>query len=300
MFKGISILGFLDNIGLNKFREISLQPKVGVNRDNNPEQQNNQSNIFSTPQKDTFEPSFRRLNDLDTEIINKNLFKFLPTDSLRIELQLEVFEKRLKDVETNMNVLAFLGYEREHEKFVALEQKKQHISREILQYRQEYRDLGITYKIADTFLDLFQRTKNTVFNTKTAFMGSSLVTGVKGFFPGLKKGEEIKQTLNRSIMFGNSISNLLSPTVMPFGENEQRLFELSQMMAKANGLDSKISKLLNTAASSGSKIGNGFKELNDKAILSFNNFVDKIKLVLPKKSGQENFFELLGSKTDPP
>lgn len=300
MFKGIRILKFLDNVGFNRFREVSLLPKVDVNQKNNQKQQDNQSNFFKNPNKDTFEPSFKRLNDLDTEIINKNLYKFLPVDSLRIELQLEMSEKRMKEVETDMKVLSFLGVEKESEKFAALEQKKQNISKEILQYRQEYRELGVMYKVTDSFADLLQKTKNRVTDAKVAFMGSSFISTIKSVVPAIKAREEIKQTLNNSLMFDSSLSSMLSTTVTPFGENEQRFKEFAHVMTKANGLDFKISKLLNTAKVSGSKLGNAFKTQYEKAITGINDLKQKIQLRFPKKTEQENFFATLAKKAEPP
>jgi len=291
-------LKFLDNISFNKFRNISQQPRVEINQENNQKQQNNPSNFFKTDKNDEFIPSFKRLNDLDTNILNNNLFKFLPLDSLRIELQLELSEKRMKDVETDMKVLSFLGYDKESKNYDALEQRKQFIQEEILNYRKEYRDLGAIYKVADTVTDIFQKTRNKALDTKVAFMGTSFVKGIKDFFPGIKVGDEIKQTLNNSLLFNKSVSNLLSTTVTPFGENEQRFNELAQMMVKANSLDFKISKLLYSAKEAGSKINNHFQDGYNKIITGINNFMDKLKLPLPKIKSQENFFETLAGKAD--
>jgi hypothetical protein len=298
--KGNNILNFLDNIGFKKFRETSLSPGISVNQNNTQKQQDNQPNFFDSPQSDTFEPSFKRINDLDIDIINKNLFKFLPVDSLRIELQLEQSEMQMKDVEADMKLMSFLGYNKENEKFAELEQKKMRISEDINKYRQEYRDLGPVYKIADTFSEIFKKAKVKTIQAKIAFTGSSVVSGIKSIIPGLKTGDEIKETLNTSLLFGNSISSMLSTTVTPFGENEKRFKDMAQMMAKANGLDFKIDKLLDKAKLSGSQISDRLKNGYNWIKLGYNLFLNKMKTILPKKPEQENFFEVLSKKSEPP
>ena len=51
--------------------------------------------LFSAPTT-IFDEEPIEFNDLDSNILNRNMIKYLPTDSIRLELQLERAENRLK------------------------------------------------------------------------------------------------------------------------------------------------------------------------------------------------------------
>lgn len=292
---------FLDNIGFNKLREISFLKKAENKQDNPQKQQNSQHNIFKTPQKDTFEPSSKRLNDLDTNIINKNLFKFLPNDSLRLEIQLQIAEDRKKDVNTEMKVLSFLGVDENSEKYIALKEKEKKIAEEIERHRQEYRNLGVMYKVIDSVSDVVQKSKNKASQTQVAFMGNSVVKGIKNFFPTLRQKSTINQELNSSRILERSMSNMLSTIVIPYGEKEQRLQKLAEVMAKINGWDAKIAKILKSTEKPGLKISDFFKSGYNKTIEIAKSIKNKVANALPhkKEKEQENFFATSLHKTYP-
>jgi len=291
-------LRFLDNIGLNKFREVSFLKKAENKQDNSQKQQNNQHNIFKAPQKDTFEPSIRRLNDLDTNIINKNLFKFLPNDSLRLEIQLQLTEERKKDVNTEMKVLSFLGVDENSEKYIALKKKEKKLNAEIEKHRQEYRNLGVMYKVIDSVSDIFQKSKDKASQVQIAFTGNPAVKGIKDLIPALREKSKINQELNTAQILKESIFKRFSTTVTPVGEENQHLQELARVMAKANGWDAKITKMLKSTKKSGLEVSEFFRNGFNKTITAANSLKDKITKAFSNKKGQEevNFFAKSSTK----
>lgn len=103
---------------------------------------------------DVFDEEPIEFNDFDSNMLNRNLFKFLPSDNLRLELQLERSENLVKKIDEELEYATILQLE-DDLKIDFLEKKRNLLIEKIQQYRQEYRNLGIMYKIAD-FLSVFR------------------------------------------------------------------------------------------------------------------------------------------------
>lgn len=100
-----------------------------------------------------FEDEPIEFNDLDLNILNRSLIKYLPTDALRLELMLERAEKRLEKVTEEINTSRLLKIS-ESDKDDFLEKKKKRLINDINGYKSEYRKLGFVYKLADILADL--------------------------------------------------------------------------------------------------------------------------------------------------
>jgi len=97
-----------------------------------------------------FEEEPIEFNDLDSNMLNRNIVKFLPTDSLRLELQMERAEKKIRNIDEEIKACEILEMQEiANEEF--LKKSKKRLLQKISSYKSEYRELGFIYKIADMF-----------------------------------------------------------------------------------------------------------------------------------------------------
>lgn len=283
-------MNFLNNINFSNIKNIPFKGIISAKNENNAKNQENQFNFFKNPQKDSFEPSFKRLNDTDSNIINNNLHKFVPADSLRIELDLEKTEDKLSDVKSDIKVLKFLGYDDNNSKIAELQKKEKELSEKIRNDRDNYRNLGIMNKITDSaavfYLDTIQKAKE----TSLSFHASPIVQKLKSALPALNSRTEAKETLNNSIMFGNKFSSVLSKTIVPYGEEGERFAKLAEMMANKNKIELKINDILKQAKKPQSIIKRTYESVKSIISANLSDFDAKIKSFIPIKRSKENIF----------
>lgn len=118
---------------------------------NKKKTENKKYNLFSEA-LNLFEDEPIEFNDLDFNILNRNLIRYLPTDSLRLELQIERGEKRLNRLNEEIKACEMLELQEiANEEFLKKSKKK--LVQEINSYKHDYRKLGYIYKLADAFSD---------------------------------------------------------------------------------------------------------------------------------------------------
>jgi hypothetical protein len=131
-------------------------------------------------------------NDLDSNMLNRSMIKFLPTDSLRLELQLERAEKKLKKVDEEIKTSELLAIEETaNEEF--LKKKKKQLIEEINLYKSEYRELGFVYKIADMFLDTKNKMAENINNFKDLIFSQQLFKKIFEKIPGYAEKQKLEK-----------------------------------------------------------------------------------------------------------
>ncbi|OGI22992.1 MAG: hypothetical protein A2287_01435 [Candidatus Melainabacteria bacterium RIFOXYA12_FULL_32_12] len=281
-------MGFWDNLNLIKFNQTHLVPKIDQNNDDGRQQKNQNifSNLLQEVPKDTFEKSYKRLNDTDSNILNKNMVQYLPTDSLRIELQIEKAENSLKDVDKEINSIKLLELDKNGNKIAQLEEKKGLINKEIQDYRSQYRELGLIYKITDIVTDGYNKAKDKFQEAKVAFTGRSLITKAKKLIPGLQEREELREILNKLDALQTNTEKVFSTKTNPIGENHKYFNEITILMTKANKLDAQTSKFLDSTKKAKLKITEIVKNTYSQVINSAKNTyikaTEKLKILKDK------------------
>ena len=158
-----------------------------------PDERLNKQKFSLLPSGNTiFDDEPIEFNDLDLNILNRNLIKFVPTDALRIELMLERAEKRLDKVYEEIKASKLLEInEPDHEEF--LEKKKNRLLYEINSYRAEYRQLGIIYKYVDIFADFKNIIIRFLMFLKKLFYSLPFAALILNKIPGFKEKQKIKK-----------------------------------------------------------------------------------------------------------
>jgi hypothetical protein len=130
-------------------------------------------------------------NDLDSNMMNRNLVKFLPTDALRLELLIERTENNLKVVNEEIISAEMLEFSDENEKDF-LNNKKRQLLTNLLHYKAEYRSLGSIYKFADMLADLKVLIKQLFIKFKIFLFSIPFFALLLNKFPGQKNKQKLK------------------------------------------------------------------------------------------------------------
>ncbi len=138
-----------------------------------------------------FDDESIEFNDLDSNMLNRDLIKFLPTDSLRLELQLQRAEKRLKKIDNEINAIQTLQIE-ETEREELLENKKRFLNHKINSYKSQYRQLGYMYMAADFISETGIAIKEKIENLQKKVFSMSFCKLLLKKIPGYKEKQKLK------------------------------------------------------------------------------------------------------------
>ncbi|HSA06334.1 MAG TPA: hypothetical protein P5556_04070 [Candidatus Gastranaerophilales bacterium] len=137
------------------------------------------------------------LNDLDSNILNT---KNISSESARLEIQLANTEKKLKKVNNEIKInenLDITGFA-SSKKLYSAEKK---LKKEIADYRKEYRQLGIAYKIADTANQIEEISFNGIKTIKDKIRGNGFIKQILSIIPAYKDKEKAEKAkfLNKKL-----------------------------------------------------------------------------------------------------
>ena len=138
--------------------------------------------LFSGPNT-LFDDESIEFNDLDSNMLNRNMIKYLPTDSLRLELQLERAEKRIKKIDDEIKTSKLLEME-ETSRNELLTKKKNQLNKEMTSYKSQYRKLGFIYLLADMISDIGIKTTEKINNLKDYVFSKPLFKTILEKMPG--------------------------------------------------------------------------------------------------------------------
>ncbi|EKE04000.1 MAG: hypothetical protein ACD_20C00120G0001 [uncultured bacterium] len=259
---------FWDSVKLIGFNQSPLVPLTGQSNDNERQKKNQNifDNLLEQVPQDRFEKTYKRLNDNDSDIINKNLVQYLPNDSLRIELQLQGAENVLKEVDKEIKSVKLLELDQDGDKLAKLAEKKEQVNQEIHGYKAQYRSLGLIYKITDIVADGYNKIKDDFLKVKDAFTSRPLIETVKKFIPGMKEREELKEILDKLDALQLNTEKVFAAKPNPYGENDKYFREITILMSKANKLDAQTNKFIDTTQKAKSKIIESSQDTYNKAV----------------------------------
>lgn len=240
-------MGLFDNISFNNFKISSFVGKINKL----PDGESGNRNIFKNPSQELPEDVFEKaptthISNPDPNIDNENAGLLTDDNSLKIEIKIEKTEERLKKVEDEINITKLFELDKDGKKLEELNLKKQSLEEEIKNYRSEYRNLGWIYKTADYFTDLYNKSTEFLNKVKVTMTEHPAVVKIKYLIPGWRKNEEIKQSLEKLCMLDNNLKGILSKSVNPFGESENKLNDFVAYMTQANKISFQANKFFRT------------------------------------------------------
>lgn len=213
-----------------------------------PDSQSKQKNIFENHLDHTFEDinkPYSHINALDTEIYRETLYEHLPTQSLRLELQIEMVEKKLNEVDKEMHAAKLLTFEGDREKFEELENKKRSIIERMNKYKSQYRALGFMYRVGDICNEFYSTANNQLNNFTISFKSHPAMRALQQFFPELQRRYEINQALQKLQALQFRALNLIN-TSPSFGKIDEKNIRLTQILQATHTIGSGIRTLMQT------------------------------------------------------
>jgi len=139
-----------------------------------------------------FEEEPIEFNDLDSNMLNRNIIKFLPTASLRLELQIERAENRLIQIDNEIKACQILQMQEIASEDYLKKLRKKTI-KEINLYKTEYRNLGFLYKVADVFSDIKTNIFDSYRNCKNQLKSVIFLLKILNKLPFFSKKQQLKE-----------------------------------------------------------------------------------------------------------
>lgn len=146
-----------------------------------------------TSGKDTEEKSYEELsgiNDFDTSILDANA---IASEPLRLEIKLAVSEKKLEKIKKERKINKTLGIE-DLPSNKKLQDAEKKVKTEITSYRKQYRELGITYKIADICNQAELFVNNTITGLTESAANLGIIKKILSKIPNYKEKEQYKKS----------------------------------------------------------------------------------------------------------
>lgn len=208
---------------------------------------NNDANFFESnskhnqeqPQSQTqTQTSGSRLNDYDSNILENNAYLTISDEMLKIEHRIEILEKMLAKLNTEIDVLQSFGY---MVQITDLKHRREKILDELAELNEAYDKLGLSAKISNQIASAMSFTSNkkaTAFSKFKAFIIVQILARVSKKF---NYSRVMKDLLSKLTNINSSVDELVTMQV-PYGEMTSRYEKLTAYLNKANTIHAKISK----------------------------------------------------------
>ncbi|MDP4121309.1 MAG: hypothetical protein Q8876_09710 [Bacillota bacterium] len=217
---------------LNNYLLTSLNGKNDANFFESNSKQNQQQ------QQPQTQSSGSRLNDYDSNILENNAYLTISDEMLKIEHRIEILEKMLAKLNTEIDVLQSFGY---MVQITDLKHRREKILDELAELNDAYDKLGLSAKISNQIASAMSFTSNkkaTVFSKFKAFIIVQILARVSKKF---NYSRVMKDLLSKLTNINSSVDELVTMQV-PYGEMTSRYEKLTAYLNKANTIHAKISK----------------------------------------------------------
>ena len=275
---GIYPLGYSDFFKITGNKAYSPVPAVKDQNNKRNGGYNMPRNIFAEPLSDDVfvkspQPQ-KRLNDIDSKIMNKSLLNYLPTDSLRLELLLENAEAELEITQSEINAQKVLNLDKDNQKMQELTAKKALLEKQIKGYKEQYRELGFLYKISDFFSELYQSVKEKALNLKESFVQNTLVQILAGFIPEIKQKAYVSSLIEKFNAVQLKTSSVMNQKTSPYGEKDSYAKEYEDLAFKSSLLEFQSKRVLAPKENLKTKTQERLETLKEKILFFVSVFVD--------------------------
>lgn len=205
----------------------------------------NDANFFESNSKQNEEQqqskaqtSGSRINDYDSNILENNAYLTISDEMLKIEHRIDILEKMLSKLNTEIDVLQSFGY---MVQITDLKHRREKILDELAELNEAYDKLGLSAKISNQIASAMSFTSNkkaTAFSKFKAFIIIKILARISKKF---NYSQVMKDLLSKLTNINSSVDELVTMKV-PYGEMTSRYEKLTAYLNKANTIHAKISK----------------------------------------------------------
>lgn len=200
--------------------------------------------LFDKAPEESFVQIRKRINDFDSSLILENAQKTVNNQSLKIELKISSTEKELEKVNDQIYLLELLNLDFDKERLSDLYKTKTILEKQIMLLKDEYKKMGLIYRISDDLSELFSLCKS-VFPKD--FL-SEIRKKIEEFLPFMKKTCELNSEIQKLKLLHQKLSEKPDNRKIPFGEKEKEIKNFVAFWSKAKQIDAKINKLIKEKA----------------------------------------------------
>lgn len=197
--------------------------------------------ILATPSQQishTFITNSRRINDLDSNILEEKAYENVESEPLKLEYRIEEKEKAIQSLNKKITAADTVGDQQE---LFSLRIKKQRLEQELRDLYKEYtsQDLSskLSGKINNAAAGIRQR-KMPVINAIKRFIKRHILARISKRFKSIVTIGDSLETLDA---INKNVDELLSMKT-PYGETKQNYQKLTEYLYKAHKIRSQINK----------------------------------------------------------
>lgn len=179
-----------------------------------------------------------RLNDYDSNILENNAYMAISDEMLKIEHRIDILEKMLSKLNTEIDVLQSFGY---MVQITDLKHRREKIQDELAELNEAYDNLGLSAKISNQIASAMSFTSNkksTIFSKFKAFVAVYVLAKISKKF---NYSRIMKDLLSKLTNINSSVDELVTMKV-PYGEKVSRYEKLTAYLNRANVIHAQISK----------------------------------------------------------
>lgn len=179
-----------------------------------------------------------RINDYDSSILENNAYQLLSDDMFKIEHKMEMLEKTLAKINSEIMALQSLGAAIQISELI---ERKEKIERELIELNKIYSELGISTMISGQIASVVNFTakkkRNFLSRTRT-FISRKILAKIS---PKISLNQAMKDALENLCNINLGVDELIKMQI-PYGETSKRYEKLTAYLNKANTIHSKIAQ----------------------------------------------------------
>ena len=178
----------------------------------------------------------RHLNDYDSNILQEGAYREVSDEVLKLEYKISKAEKEINELAKQIQLATDIE---DKELVTHLNIKKLQWEKDLKILTEEYKNISISAKISSGFTS---KIKDKIDNTKKmiGFWGEILLSKFSGKWSSFL---EIRDSLSTLESINKSVDELIA-VQFPYGEAGDKYEKLSKYIARANSIQSEISKFM--------------------------------------------------------
>lgn len=218
---------------INNFLLTSLNSRNDANFFESNPKQNEQKE-----QQQQAQASGHRLNDYDSNILESNAYLSIPDEMLKIEHRIDILEKMLSKLNTEIDVLQSFGY---MVQITDLKHRREKILDELAELNEAYDKLGLSAKISNQIASAMSFTSNKKASAFSKFKAFIIIKILARISKKFNYSQVMKDLLSKLTNINSSVDELVTMKV-PYGEMTSRYEKLTAYLNRANTIHARISK----------------------------------------------------------
>lgn len=197
-----------------------------------------QNNFFAQPsfsaQQFLKQESSKHLNDYDSAILNREAYKDMKDDLLKLEYKISQTEDNINEIETQIKTALETN---DYVLVKTLTERRIQLNNSLKELTEIYNGASLSAKISE---GITSKLKNGFNHLKTSI--ESVTTTIMSKMPGkVSSLLEVKDALEKLENINKSVDELMTLQI-PYGESADKYRQLSNYIAKANDISNQISR----------------------------------------------------------